>query len=113
MSHTNCYSNIEDIERQITAVHELVQESNHEPRNKYYNVFLAILLASGMIFQGYNYTIFNPLGEPMIKRVYSLNDEDEITRICAMINLLYCLGSIIGCLIGGSLSEALGRLKSV
>ena len=82
-------------------------------RNQTYNYILALTIASGGFHLGYYISIFNPMGTDFLKHVYKIFNKTEQDEALGDINVLFCLGCMIGCFVASILAKRFGRMKSM
>ena len=87
------------------------QIADFDERSSGYNLGIAVLVASGGAFFGYNLGIWNPIGTKLLKYQYGLTGEDNNQAI-GNVNLLFAIGACIGCLSAGFAANAIGRFRS-
>ena len=91
------------------------KEDQEEPvqKSKAYNYALALIVAFGGFYLGYNVSIFNPFGKGFLATAYSINDKDEQSQILGNINLFFCIGCMIGAFTGGYFAGWFGKVSSI
>ena len=76
--------------------------------------FLVVLLATGYFYIGYCCTVFNPLAQPVLIRVFDYDENTEkskIDHIVGRINALFAAGAIFGGFVIGLFAQRVGRKK--
>ena len=76
------------------------------------NYIRILLLSIYSISFGYYMTIFNPIGDIILRDVYKL-DDDRIQYVLGNINMLYGLGAFFSVLSSGYISERIGRRRLI
>lgn len=88
---------------------------DYEQRMKVLNCrnLMKIILASiyGINF-GYYLAVFNPLGDPLLRSVYNLDDAQFLQTI-GNINMFFSIGAFFATLVSGVLAEKIGRRKLI
>lgn len=64
----------------------------------------------GGYYFGYYIGIFNPLGDPLVEKVYGLSGDARLNLI-GNINLFFTVGAAISVFISGPLSDFVGRIR--
>lgn len=81
-------------------------------KSKAANYLRAIALAMGGYYFGYYIGIFNPLGTPLVERVYNRTG-DAKDDLVGSINLYFTLGAAISVFISGPLADFFGRIRLI
>ena len=89
--------------------------SEFSDENQYYsffkvNQFQIVHCLSGFYF-GYQYTILNNLGKPILKSGLNVIDTYEIDEWLGNFNMAFGMGKVIGSLLGGTLAKIIGKLN--
>lgn len=74
------------------------------------NWFLFLHCLSGFYF-GYQYTILNNLGKPILQHGMNIKESDAIDEWMGNFNLAFGMGKVVGSLVGGSLAKKIGKLN--
>lgn len=80
-------------------------------RDKIYILTFIILLNLSVLSQGYFLSIFAPCGNEYLEINYDNNDKDNQITILSNLNLILTCGAFFGSLIGGPISDSVGRKK--
>lgn len=87
-----------------------------EQRSVVFNVFYAIVLASGGYFFSFYEEIFENLKQDNPYIVYDKLDikiYDKIQEFNQFTTIIFCLGNILGLIVSGILINKIGRLKTI
>ena len=84
---------------------------NFTQKSAFLNYFRAFIIGFGCYYLGYYIGILNPMGNPLAKIVYKMEDKNEIASFVGNLNLYYSLGAMISVFVVGPLSDTIGRIK--
>jgi MFS family permease len=96
-----------EFDRQLEAI---VEETTS--KTSCHNLIYSITISSAGIYLGYNLTIFNALGKPMLRQFTDVNPSDYDSTI-ALFNMIFGFGKMAGSFLGGLLSEKFGRKNAL
>jgi MFS family permease len=83
---------------------------NYPEKNRAKNLFKCLVISYGGSYMGYYLTVFNPMGSPLLKKVYKVS-EDDYASIIGNINLIFSLAIVVCCLVSGPLANKIGRFN--
>ena len=109
----NLYEKLNIEDQKSFEVEKLATDSSDE--NQYYsffkvNWFLVIHCISGYYF-GYQMTILNNLGEPVLKSGLDVTDSNRIDEWLGKFNMAFGVGKVIGSILGGVFAKMIGKLN--
>jgi MFS family permease len=96
-----------EFDRKLVAI---VEEKTS--KTSCHNLIYSITISSAGIYLGYNLTIFNALGKPMLRK-FSDVDPNDFDSTIALFNMIFGFGKMAGSFLGGLLSEKLGRKNAL
>lgn len=79
-------------------------------KNKGFAYGLAAIIGSGGFYFGYFMSIFNPIGKPLLTGHYKMT-EDQADNVLGNVNLFFCIGAGLACILFGKLSDLFGRVR--
>lgn len=98
------YSN--EVQNNILSVNH--KDEYFKEKNKCSNLFKATVMSLGGAYFGFYIAIFNPMGDPLLKKVYKISDENYGSMDGNM-NLYFSLGALFCVLLSGPVSDKIGR----
>lgn len=101
---------LKSIEQRLTILSS--NENSNKQRSKTFNILFSMVIALGAFQIGWYMVIFNPFTEKFFETVYSITELDQQKTAMSLCNTLFVGGCLLGCLVGGFMSESLGRLKT-
>ena len=89
---------------------EAEDEYEPEQKNKWFNIYMTIIMSSGGVYFGYYIAIFNPMAEPLLNSVYDIKktSQDEVK---GNFNFFFAMGALFSVMVSGWLSDNVGRMR--